>query len=142
MEEVLQASGSKCGGEIKETLDVPIYEITVSVKQNGVEVFGAPVRRRLEVDEGLGPIRYERATGGGYVSLPITVLDEVQFLLVRTDQQVTLRLDAQSDAGLVLNAGALLLILDADMDAGASTNATLDNSSGNTANIDVIAGGT
>ena len=76
---------------------------------------------------------YEKATGGGYETLPTTQIATLQALALVADQAVTLRLDGQSDAGIVLSAGGLLLVLDATIDASATTNVTLDNSSGSTA---------
>jgi hypothetical protein len=123
---------------------MPVFEITLSIKRDNVEVFGAPLRRRLEVDEAIGPMEYEQATGGGYVVVPGTsALDEINVLILRAvDYALTVRLDAQSDAGIVLNAGGVLVIFDADIDAGASLNVKVDNSSGSTASAKVLAGGT
>ena len=116
-------------------------EVTVSVKRDGLSVPGFPWIRRLEVDESQ-EFGVERATGGGYVALPTSEMGEVQVLALRSDKQVTLRLDGQSDAGIVINAGGLVLLMDVDIDAGASTNATLDNASGSTALVEGISGGT
>ena len=117
------------------------YELTISLKRDGENVSGFPVTRRAEVDETVA-FEHEEATGGGFVSIPTGELDEINVLLVRVDQQVTIRLDGQTDAGIVLNAGGMLFILDADIDAGASTNVTLSNGSGSTVNIRGLAGGT
>lgn len=118
-------------------------EITISAKLNGVELqsLGFPVRRRLEVDEAQA-FDVTRASGGGYVALPTAEMGEIQALLVRTDRAATLRLDAQSDAGIVINAGGLVVLVDVDIDAGASTNATLDNSSGSDVQVKGLAAGT
>src|ERR1043166_424563 len=123
---------------------MPVFEITLSIKRDNVEVFGAPLRRRLEVDEAIGPMEYEQAPGGGYVVVPgPSALDEINGLIMRAvDYALTVRLDAQSDAGIVLNAGGVLVIFDADIDAGASLNVKVDNSSGSTASAKVLAGGT
>ncbi len=120
---------------------MPVYEVTVQIKKDGEPVSGFPVTRRLETAEGQS-FDHEKVSGGGYVALPTGEMDELNLFLVRADQQVTIRLDGQTDAGIVLNAGGLLLIVDADIDAGDSTNATVDNSSGSTANIKGLAGGT
>ena len=116
-------------------------EVTISVKKDGVAVDGFPMTRRIEVDESVS-FEHEEADGGGYVTLPTGELDEINALLVRVDQQVTIRLDAQTDAGIVLNAGGMLFILDADIDAGSTTNATISNASGSTVNIRGLAAGT
>lgn len=118
------------------------YDLTCTIKKNGQPIPGfAPFVRRITCDEEQ-LFNYEKATGGGYVALPVTQLDEVQFLLVTSDKAITLRLDAQTDAGLVVNAGGVVLLLNVDIDAGASTNATVDNSSGETAALRGFASGT
>lgn len=119
-----------------------MYDISVSIRRNGQEVFDVPLTARLTCDEYVGPAVYERATGGGYVALPTSVLDELQLLVVKADTAVTVRLDGQSDAGIVLHANGFLVVVNGDIDAGASTNATLDNSSGDTAVIQAFAAGT
>jgi len=120
---------------------MPTYELTVRLKRDGESVNGYPIHRRLEVDEAV-TFDHEEATGGGYVTLPTGELDEINFLALRVDQQVTIRLDGQTDAGIVLNAGGALFIIDADIDAGASANATISNASGSTVNVKGFAGGT
>ena len=118
-----------------------ILDVTVIIKRNGRDVTGFPYQKRMMVDE-LQSFAYEKATGGGHETLPTTQIATLQALVVTADQALTLRLDGQSDAGIVLSAGGLLLILDATIDAGVSTNATLDNSSGSTAVITGIGAGT
>jgi hypothetical protein len=116
-------------------------EVTVSLKVNGVELTGFPYRRRLTVDEAQH-FSYEKATGGGHETLPTTHIASLSLLALTGDQSLTLRLDGQSDAGLVLNAGGLALVVDGTIDAGASTNATIDNSSGSTALVKGLGAGT
>ena len=118
-----------------------ILDVTVTIKRNGRDVTGFPYQKRMVVDE-LQSFAYEKATGGGHETLPTTQIATLQALVVTADQALTLRLDGQSDAGIVLSAGGLLLILDATIDAGVSTNATLDNSSGSTAVITGVGAGT
>lgn len=118
-----------------------ILDVTVTVKLNGRDVKGFPYQKRLVVDE-VQQFAYEKATGGGYETLPITQIATLQALVLAPDQALTVRVDGQSDAGLVLNAGGLLLLLDSTTDAGASTNATIDNSSGSTAVITGLGAGT
>ena len=118
-----------------------ILDVTVIIKRNGRDVTGFPYQKRMVIDE-LQQFSYEKATGGGYETLPTTQITTVQALVVTADQATTIRLDGQSDAGIVLNAGGLLLALDITADASASTNATLDNSSGSTANITGLGAGT
>lgn len=121
---------------------MPTIEIEVTVKRDGRPLEYLRTVRRIELDE-LQEFKYEKATGGGFVALPTSKLDEIQALVFQAvDQQVTLRLDGQSDAGIVLNAGGMVVILDADIDASAATNATVDNSSGSTALLQGLAAGT
>ena len=118
-----------------------ILDVIVIVKRNGREVAGFPYQKRLVVDE-LQSFSYEKSTGGGYETLPTTQIGTIQALVVTADQATTIRLDGQSDAGIVLNAGGLLMALDITADASAATNATLDNSSGSTAIITGLGAGT
>ena len=113
---------------------------TLVIEHNGAEV--RRISRSLSVDE-VQSFEHEKATGGGYASLPIGELSSLQFLLLESvDRAITLRLNGQSDAGLNVNAGGFVLLVNAPATAGASTNATIDNSSGSTANLRGIAGGT
>lgn len=120
---------------------MPIYEIAVQVKKNGEPVSGFPVTRRIETDESQS-FEHEEVTGGGFVALPTSEMDELNLFLARVDQEVTFRFDGQTDAGIVLKSGGLILIIDADIDDGAATNATVSNVSGKTVNIKGLAGGT
>lgn len=118
-----------------------ILDVTVIIKRNGRDVTGFPYQKRMVVDE-IQQFSYEKATSGGYETLPTTQIAAVQALVLTADQSISLRLDGQSDAGITLNAGGLLLVLDSNLDAGVSTNATLDNSSGSTAVVTGLGAGT
>lgn len=123
---------------------MPSIEMEVTVKVNGRVREDLRTVRRLEVDE-FQEFDHEEASVCCCCTSNIlsTHLDEVQALLVQAvDQQVTIRLDGQSDAGIVLNAGGLLAIIDCDIDAGASTNVLAINASGCTATVRGLAGGT
>lgn len=120
---------------------MPVLDLSLSVKLDGQSLAGSPFVRRVTIDE-IQQFATEQATGGGYATLPITSLDQVSVLLLQPTQQVTVRLSAQSDQGIVLNAGGILLICDATIAAAASTNATTSNASGATAVLSGIAGGT
>lgn len=116
-------------------------ELTLTMKRDGKLIAGFPMYRRLQVDEAQA-FNVEQASGGGYVTLPITSIDTLQMLLLNPSRQVTVRLNGQSAQGLIINAGGLLLFVDATVTAGASVNATIDNASGNTAVLEGLAGGT
>lgn len=121
------------------------YEITLHVRKNGVIVEGFPVTRRIETDESQG-FGYEKANDGDsttFSALPADQLATIQLLIVKTDKAITLRLDNQSSAGIELNAGGLLAIIDCTIDAGAgANNAKVNNNSGATALVDGVAAGT
>lgn len=104
-------------------------EITITVRKDGEMLSGFPFTRRLEVDESQGFDYQEPADNDTttFSALPTSFIDTIQALIVKTDLPITLRLDAQSDAGIMLNAGGMLVIVDATIDAGASTNATVNN---------------
>ena len=74
-------------------------KITLSAELDGVQLAGYPKTRRLEVDESQG-FSTKQATGGGYSTLPIQQLGEVQALLLEPEQDITLRLNGPSDASL------------------------------------------
>lgn len=120
------------------------FLILVSIKDaaTGQEVFGTPLTHRITCDETTGPMTYERPTGGGYVAVPTSVLDEVQLLVLRPDTPMTFRLDGQTDAGLVIQANGFLVAVNVDIDAAAATNVTGDNSAGTTAVVQAFAAGT
>ena len=121
---------------------MPTLELTVLLKLDGVEVSGFPLVHREAVDS-VQPFEYQKATGGGYVALPTNQLATLHALVVRSlDQPVTVRLNGQSDAGVSLAAGGLLLVFDGTLNAGVATNATVQNASGSTTTVQGVGGGT
>lgn len=121
---------------------MPILEVELTVRQDGVPVAGYPLKRRISVDEIEGFDIEKADDNGSFSNVFGGQLGEVQVLLLRSTKQITLRLDAQSDAGIVINANGLLLAFDVDVDAGAATNTTVSNDSGETANLRGLVGGT
>jgi hypothetical protein len=119
---------------------MPSIKLTIDCELDGVRVPGYPLSRRIAIDES-AQFSAARATGGGYVSIPTADLASIKALVLTSDQALTLRFDAQSDAGIELNAGGILAIIDATIDAGASTNATASNTSGSDAQLEGIAAG-
>ena len=103
---------------------MPEIRVTVQVEQDGQAVPGFPLVQRLTTEQVVTFAPYIKALGT-FTSLPIESVLTVQALIVRTDVAATVRLDGQTDAGIPLQAGGLLLILNADIDAGAATNATI-----------------
>ena len=116
-------------------------EIVCEIKQDGVPVPGSPFIRRVTLDEVQG-FAYEIASGAGYATLPVTASDTLRLLVVSPTYATSFRLNGQSSASVDLNAGGLLILVDANLTAGASTNATASNSSGSTAVLTGYGGGT
>lgn len=107
---------------------------------------GGIIIGRLSVDEVQVAAPHEKTNDGNatsFAALPTSELDEIQVLFVKSDKATTYRLDGATDTGIPLNAGGFYLIFNADIDAGAgASNAKVNNNSGATATIDVLAGGT
>jgi len=109
---------------------MPSIKLSVNLEIDGVTVTGFPLIRRLSVDE-IQHFDYEEGADNDtttFSALPTAQIAAIQALLLRPlEQPITLRLDAQSDAGIIINAGGLIIIMDATIDAGATTNATVNN---------------
>ena len=108
-------------------------------------VAGTPYSKVVDIDESQS-FSYEEANDGDtstFSAIPADQLATIKVLLVKPDQQVNIRLDGASDAGILLSAGGFLAIVDATIDAGAgSSNAKVNNNSGSTALLKGAAGGT
>lgn len=121
---------------------MPEIKVSVTITVDGRPLPGFdPYIRRVVVDE-VAVETYELADGSGHVSIPSAQVAEHTVQAFTTTKQVTARIDGQSDAGLVVNAGGLYLAVDIDADAGAATNLTIANASGATATVKGIAAGT
>lgn len=116
-------------------------EINITIKRDGKLLAGYPLYRRVQVDE-IQAFSTEQVSGGGYIALPTSLLDTLQALVLSPSRQVSVRFNNQSDAGVLVNAGGLLILLDATVASGAATNATISNASGATALLEGFAGGT
>lgn len=128
---------------------MPTYELSLTLKQDGANVPGFPILRRVEVDESQASQvevtnSVDTATWG---QIQGGRIDTLNFLFIASDRAVTLRLDDQSDAvdrsTIPLNAGGVLVLIDTTIDAGGgSSNARVNNNSGAIANIKALLGGT
>ncbi len=119
-------------------------KVTVSVELDGNPVAGFPVTRRISLTETY-QFAYEHGDDGDtttFTTIPDAKVAESQALVLTSDQAVNVRLDGQTDQGILLNTNGLLLIIDADIDAGAGSNVKINNNSGSTANITGVGGGT
>lgn len=122
---------------------MPNVTVRLEVEVDGQPVPGFPVIKRLLLDESAA-FEFGKPDDGGWTfsALPADLLDVISVLMLRTDRQITLRLDGQSDAGIVLNAGGVLALVDVTIDAGAGVlNAKLNNQSGATAVVSGLAAG-
>lgn len=126
---------------------MPLVELTLVVKMNGRDVDGFPVRRTLQVDE-VQFFDFEKAGDADavtFTAVPASEVADIRALLLRSDKQVTLRVDGQTDKGIVINAGGLVLLLDVTIDEGAgASNAKLNHNAAATvlAAIKGFCGGT
>ena len=116
------------------------YEFEVRIKRNGQPFAGFdPFRCRLSVAEEQ-PIGHQVADSAGFVSL-LNHLDSARFFFATADQALTHRFDGQSDAGLVMDAQGLILLIGCTIDSAAATLATASNASGSAAKVTGAAGG-
>jgi len=109
---------------------MPSVKLTVDLEIDGVKVPGFPLVHRRSVDE-VQHFAYDEAADNDlttFSALPTAQIASIQALLLRPlEQPITLRLDGQSDAGIIINTGGIVIIMDATIDAGAATNATVNN---------------
>ena len=83
---------------------------------NGRDVAGFPYQNAWwSMNSNPSPTKKQLVEG--YETLPTTQIATLQALALVADQALTVRLDGQSDAGIVLSAGGLLLLLDITADA-------------------------
>ena len=124
---------------------MPTLKLELSLSIDGVPVKGFdPVIRKLSVDESVTFVT-EKANDGDattFSTLPVAELDTIKFLALRPSKQITLRLDGQSNAGIVLDADSLMVVLGATIDASASTNALVNNNSGAISKLEGLGAGT
>lgn len=116
-------------------------KLTVLAELDGVPVAGFPVVRRLAFDE-VQAFNVERASGGGYATLPLSELTTVQALVLLTDTQVDVRFAGQSDAGVTVAPGGLVILFDINTTNGAQDAAKVNNSGGAVAILSGVGAGT
>lgn len=120
------------------------YQITLIVEKDGAAVSDLCITRRIVVDESQS-FDYEKTDDGNgttFTTVPAGEIGTLQMVIMRPSEQVTVRLDGQTDAGILVNARGLLVLVDATVDAGASTNMTVNNNSGAVAQLKGMVGGT
>lgn len=120
---------------------MPVLQFVLTAKEDGQTLPGFPLTVSVTTTESLGRNTVERANAVGYFELPLGDLDGVSVLFVRADQDTNLRFNDQSDGGLPINANGYLLLVDGAIPSGATSKASIENNSGNTATITQIAAG-
>jgi hypothetical protein len=112
-------------------------KVTVDCELNGIRLEGFPKIARREVTEGQS-FTAVRATGGGYVALPLGELTTIQALVLTADQALSVQLGATEEADISLAAGGLIILIDA---SNTAANAKVSNASGSDAEIVGLGGG-
>lgn len=99
-------------------------KVTVLVEVDGVALPGFPFVSRLPYEQVVGWNPYDQAENalGVFESMPLLTLDVLQALVLRTSGRILVRFNGQSDAGLELEPGGLLIALGAAVEAGSTTN--------------------
>ena len=99
-------------------------ELSVMVRCDGQPFSGFPVTRRIEVDE-MQSFKYEKAADNDTITFAPVAADQIatiQTLVLHTSKALTVRFNGQTDAGILLNAGGMIIIFDATINAGAEVN--------------------
>ena len=120
---------------------MPNLQFTLDVKEDGQTLPGFPLTKTVVTTESLGRSVVNRTSGAGFFELPLGGLDTVTVLFVQADQDTVLRFNDQSDAGLPLTANGYLLLVDGAIPSGATSKASLENTSGSAAEVKQIAAG-
>jgi len=119
--------------------------VKLSVEVDGAAAPGFPIDQSISVDE-YQSMSYEEAADNDtttFSAVPEGQLANLQFLALTGSLPFTLRLDAQTDAGIILGTSGVILIIGGTIDAGAATNLTINNPHAATAAlISGVAGGT
>lgn len=102
-----------------------------------------PFVLRREYDESVS-FAFDLADGSGYTTPPINSIGTLQAIMFQPDQDVTVRLAAQSDAGTPVGKGGLFVAIlsSTGIDNTGFDAVTIDNNSGSTATIRGVACGT
>lgn len=106
-------------------------KVTVLVEVDGHVVSGFPLVQRVAADQILPWSPFVQAPDDPeaeppvYTPLPTPTLAGLKALVLRPDGPITVRFAAQTDAGLPLEAGSLLILLGCDVGLDPETNVTL-----------------
>lgn len=115
------------------------FEVVVSIKKDGAHILSSPITRRLELTEDES-FNHAKADDGGptiFSAFTSDQLAEIRAMLFRGDGETTLRLNGQSDSGIVIQKDGFVLLFGVDIDAGAGApNASANNDTGEAVQID------
>lgn len=118
-----------------------ILQFTINLTEDGSQVPGYPITRSVVSSEITGKQTFVRATGGGYVELPLAELGAINSIILTTDVDISIRFNDQSNGSLPLDANGVLVLATCDIPTGASSKISVDNSSGGNATITAYIGG-
>jgi hypothetical protein len=110
---------------------VAAFRLHVDADLVGLVTAAVPYGRRVEFAQAFA-VDYDQASGVSFVAVPAsTSLTTLAGVILRSNKTVTVRISGQSDQGITLNPGGILIVFD-----GTMTGVTVQNNSGATAHID------
>src|SRR5271156_6576418 len=115
-----------------------VVEIEVNIRVDGVPLDGFPLIRRMTPAE-TGQRRYVKPDGDGATYVQASQLATDNLAIVWTDSPIGVGINAKGP--IPLNAGGFIIICDAAIAAGATTNITVNNAGSQAANILLVEGG-
>lgn len=115
-------------------------QVTLDIKEDGQTLPGFPMTQQLTPTE-TSRLTYSRASGAGFNELALGDLDTITVLMVKPSEAVTLRFNDQTDQGLPVNAGSILLLMNTAIPSGATSKVSLENTSGSAVDIIQVAAG-
>ena len=118
-----------------------VFNITISVKEDGQELTGFPITKSVTVLESGGRSSISRPDSASYTELPLTDLGSITVLYVEADQDYTLRFNDQTDAGLPFSANGVFLMVNGNIPSGATNKASLLTNTGSAATVLMASGG-
>lgn len=116
--------------------------LRVSAEMNDQFFPDLPVVLRREYDEVFAFAFDQASAAATYVNAPLAALTTIQALVIQPDQDITIRLNAQSDAGIPVTKGSIFTLADTDLDNSSNTAVKILNESGNVVTVRGVACGT
>lgn len=118
------------------------YQVTIDIKQDGSRMPGFPLTKTMSVTESKGKAVIQRADADDtFTELPLQELTSIEVLYVTANEAFNLRINDQSDSHIPMDADGVLLLIGANIPSGASNKVALENESGSTAEVTIVAGG-